>query len=84
MTEKLLYSKQGVLPSLPVPTLEDTAAKLLKSVRALASSDDEYTHAEAVVSEFVSGIGKELQEALVDRASEQRSKLEAKYACAAN
>lgn len=76
MTEKLLYSKQGVLPSLPVPTLEDTAAKLLKSVRALASSDDEYTHAEAVVSEFVSGIGKELQEALVDRASEQRNWLE--------
>ncbi len=41
-------------------------------MRALAT-DDEYEHAEAVVSDFVAGVGKDLQEVLVERASGSRS-----------
>lgn len=36
-----LYRHQDSLPSLPVPKLDDTMAKYLKSVRPLAS-DEEY------------------------------------------
>lgn len=72
---KVLYQHQADLPSLPVPDLEATAAKLLRSIRAL-TTDEEYEHAEATVKEFVGGVGRELHAALVDRARESRNWLE--------
>lgn len=72
---KVLYQRQADLPSLPVPDLESTAAKLLRSIRALAT-DEEFEHAEASVKEFVSGVGPELQAVLVERARDSRNWLE--------
>lgn len=73
--KRVLYKFQDELPSLPVPDLEATAAKLLRSIRAL-TTDDEYEHAEGAVKEFVDGIGKELHSTLVERAKESRNWLE--------
>lgn len=55
-----LYSFQGVLPALPVPSLEDTRTKYLRSVRPLLD-DDEYKRMEQLSLEFINGIGRKLQ-----------------------
>ena len=55
-----LYSFQGALPSLPVPPLEETLVKYLRSVRPLFD-DDQYKRMEKLSVEFASGIGKKLQ-----------------------
>jgi hypothetical protein len=67
-----LYGHQGELPSLPVPELSQTIAKLLASVRPHVSPE-EFEHTEAVCREFESGTGKHLQELLEERASESRN-----------
>jgi len=51
--QPLLYSFQGVLPKLPVPTLKHTAAKYLESVRPILS-DEEYAEETKLAEEFVS------------------------------
>jgi len=55
-----LYSFQGAIPSLPVPSLEDTCVKYLRSVRPLLD-DDKYQRMEKLSTEFVNGIGRKLQ-----------------------
>ena len=58
---------QESLPNLPVPTLEETMPKLLKSVRALARDDGEFGQTEQAVKEFMaSGQSKELQKRLLE------------------
>ncbi|KAF2723357.1 acyltransferase ChoActase/COT/CPT [Polychaeton citri CBS 116435] len=56
------------LPKLPVPTLEETAKKYLKSVHPLLS-ESEFQHTQKVVDEFVApgSLGQELQKRLVAR-----------------
>lgn len=56
------------LPRLPVPTLEETAKRYLKSVHPLVSST-EYAETEKAVSEFVKpgGVGETLQKRLQAR-----------------
>jgi carnitine O-acetyltransferase len=56
------------LPRLPVPTLEETAKRYLKSVRPLLSKQ-EYDHTEKAVKDFVSpnSLGHTLQERLLAR-----------------
>lgn len=56
------------LPKLPVPTLQETAKRYLRSVKPLLSSQ-EYTHTENAVSTFVAsdGFGQELQRRLTAR-----------------
>jgi hypothetical protein len=80
-SSKPLFAKQSELPSLPVPDLDATATKLLSSMRALATSDDEFRHSEAVVKDFVSGLGRDLQIVLADRAREHRSEMEVVIGC---
>ena len=62
---------ENSLPKLPVPSLAETAAKYLKSVRALLPPD-EFAHTENAVREFVKpgGIGEKLQTKLVRRAQD--------------
>ncbi|XP_064627097.1 carnitine O-palmitoyltransferase 1, liver isoform-like isoform X2 [Lineus longissimus] len=55
-----LYSWQGSLPKLPVPSLEGTMTRYLKSVRPLLN-DSEYERMSLLVEAFKSGIGKKLQ-----------------------
>jgi carnitine O-acetyltransferase len=63
------------LPRLPVPTLEETAARYLKSVHPLISSSEFQSTTEAV-KEFVKpgGIGRKLQEKLLARREDPKHK----------
>ncbi|KAJ5172869.1 hypothetical protein N7492_005462 [Penicillium capsulatum] len=58
------------LPHLPVPALEETAARYLKSVHAVVS-ESEYQHTKKGVEDFVrpGGIGETLQKRLLERAA---------------
>ncbi|KAK2612874.1 Carnitine O-acetyltransferase mitochondrial [Conoideocrella luteorostrata] len=57
---------QDSLPQLPVPTLEETAKRYLKSLRPILSAS-EYATSEAAVEDFVKpgGIGRKLQDKLI-------------------
>ncbi|EFX04354.1 carnitine acetyl transferase [Grosmannia clavigera kw1407] len=57
---------QESLPRLPVPTLEETAARYVKSLRALYPTED-VAKSEAAVAEFIrpGGVGQRLQAKLV-------------------
>ncbi|CAK7211530.1 Carnitine O-acetyltransferase mitochondrial [Sporothrix bragantina] len=59
---------QESLPRLPVPTLEQTAARYVKSLRALYPAED-VAKSEAAVKEFIrpGGVGEKLQEKLLAR-----------------
>ena len=63
------------LPKLPVPSLEDTSKRYLKTLHPLLSRD-EYTASEKVVEAFnkAGGIGEKLQKRLLKRAEEPSSK----------
>ncbi|XP_047737833.1 carnitine O-palmitoyltransferase 1, liver isoform isoform X4 [Hyalella azteca] len=60
----MLYSFQGSLPSLPVPSVEDTMTRYLRSVRPLLN-DEEYARMERHAKEFQGGIGRKLQKYLI-------------------
>ncbi|CAN0379664.1 unnamed protein product [Discosporangium mesarthrocarpum] len=66
-----LFQLQHGLPRLPVPTLEETCAKYLLTLKALLP--DRYDKAEADVKEFIKsgGIGERLQARLVRRAKDR-------------
>ncbi|KAK0083381.1 hypothetical protein PV325_008880 [Microctonus aethiopoides] len=56
----MLYSFQGSLPRLPLPSLNDTMIRYLKSVRPLLD-DEKYSRMQRLADEFENGIGKKLQ-----------------------
>ncbi|KKK15144.1 hypothetical protein P175DRAFT_0503044 [Aspergillus ochraceoroseus IBT 24754] len=63
------------LPRLPVPSLEETSRRYLKSVHAVVS-DAEYENTKKVVEEFIrpGGVGHTLQERLLARAADPKHK----------
>ncbi|RDW92057.1 putative choline carnitine o-acyltransferase protein [Coleophoma crateriformis] len=63
------------LPKLPVPTLEETAARYLKSVHPILSKS-EFESTTAAVKEFIQpgGIGSKLQEKLIARREDPQHK----------
>lgn len=63
------------LPRLPVPTLEETAKRYLKSLHPLLSKS-EFEHSQKAVAEFVKpgGQGEELQKRLVARREDPKTK----------
>ncbi|XP_013863731.1 carnitine O-palmitoyltransferase 1, liver isoform isoform X2 [Austrofundulus limnaeus] len=56
----LLYSYQGSLPNLPVPTIKDTVKRYLESVRPLMN-DAEYERMTKLATEFEGSLGNRLQ-----------------------
>lgn len=66
------FSLQSQLPRLPIPTLEETATRYLKSLEPLLSKE-EFAASQKAVSEFISpsGLGPVLQQRLqaVDKAA---------------
>uniref|UniRef100_A0A8C5N893 Carnitine O-palmitoyltransferase 1, liver isoform-like n=1 Tax=Gouania willdenowi TaxID=441366 RepID=A0A8C5N893_GOUWI len=56
----LLYSYQGSLPNLPVPTIKDTVKRYLESVRPLMD-DTGYERMTKLAAEFESSVGNRLQ-----------------------
>ncbi|KAG6446225.1 carnitine O-acetyltransferase [Manduca sexta] len=65
------------LPSLPVPKLEDTLTKYLKTVRPHLN-DEEYAVTTSIVKDFISdkGVGRKLQSLLEKRAEKHLNWLE--------
>ncbi|CAL3965263.1 hypothetical protein PZA11_001944 [Diplocarpon coronariae] len=63
------------LPKLPVPTLEETAARYLKSVHPLLSAS-EFESTTKAVEEFIKlgGVGRNLQEKLIARREDPKHK----------
>ncbi|XP_055378355.1 carnitine O-palmitoyltransferase 1, liver isoform isoform X2 [Condylostylus longicornis] len=59
-----LYSFQGSLPRLPLPSLHDTMSRYLRSVRPILD-DENYHRMEALAKEFEGTIGKKLQRYLM-------------------
>lgn len=66
---------QESLPRLPVPTLEQTAARYVKSLKALYPAED-VAKSEAAVNEFIrpGGVGQRLQEKLLARRADPKVK----------
>ncbi|XP_076436224.1 carnitine O-acetyltransferase-like [Babylonia areolata] len=64
------FSTQSSLPRLPVPPLQQTMEKYLRSVRPLVS-DEEFAETQEVVKKFLQSPGPELQEILEKRAQEK-------------
>ncbi|XP_076376106.1 carnitine O-palmitoyltransferase whd isoform X2 [Megalopta genalis] len=60
----MLYSFQGSLPRLPLPSVADTMQRYLRSVRPLLD-DENYARMETLANEFEKGIGVKLQRYLV-------------------
>ncbi len=81
MSEPLLSDKwfphQAELPPLPLPTLSDTCARYLETVKPLLT-EEELAHTEAVVADFQreGGVGEGLQEVLEERAAGSRNWME--------
>jgi hypothetical protein len=59
------YGSQGLLPRLPVPTLEATLEKFPKVLEAL-QDEQEREETKRAVEEFLTGPGPALQQALID------------------
>lgn len=66
---------QESLPRLPVPALEETAARYLKSLHPLLSPT-EFEHSKKAVSDFIKpgGVGVQLQEKLIARREDPKHK----------
>ncbi|KAG5984025.1 hypothetical protein E4U55_006321 [Claviceps digitariae] len=66
---------QDSLPRLPVPTLEETASRYLKSLHPILSAT-EYATSEAAVREFIrpGGVGSKLQNKLIARREDPQNK----------
>ena len=58
-SKAMTYSYQGALPSLPVPNLQSTVTKYIASVKPLLS-EEEFLATEVLASEFMTGIGPNL------------------------
>ncbi|XP_023170775.1 carnitine O-palmitoyltransferase 1, liver isoform isoform X2 [Drosophila hydei] len=59
-----LYSFQGSLPRLPLPSVHDTMTRYLRSVRPLLD-DENYERMQGLANEFEQTIGKKLQRYLL-------------------
>lgn len=56
-----LYSYQSSLPRLPLPSLNNTINRYLKSIKPLCKSEQHYKDIERKAFDFKNGIGKRLQ-----------------------
>lgn len=74
-TEERTFQYQDSLPSLPVPSLEESLNKYLESVKPFAN-EEEYKKTEEIVKKFQNGIGEKLHQKLLERAKEKRNWLE--------
>ncbi|KAI4470725.1 carnitine o-acyltransferase [Holotrichia oblita] len=59
-----LYSLQGSIPKLPLPSLKDTLTRYLASVRPLMN-DENYEQLKKLAKDFEQGIGAKLQRYLI-------------------
>ncbi|KHN72585.1 Carnitine O-palmitoyltransferase 1, liver isoform [Toxocara canis] len=63
-SDPMLHSFQGALPHLPLPSLQETLQKHLRSMRPICT-DEEYDELVELTDKFHKGIGRRLQRYLV-------------------
>ncbi|XP_046390495.1 carnitine O-palmitoyltransferase 1, liver isoform isoform X2 [Ischnura elegans] len=63
-SKPMLYSYQGSLPRLPLPSVHDTIQRYLRSVRPILDAD-KYNRMEKLGDEFLKGIAVKLQRYLI-------------------
>ncbi|KAG8222414.1 hypothetical protein J437_LFUL004873 [Ladona fulva] len=63
-SKPMLYSYQGSLPRLPLPSVHDTIQRFLRSVRPIMN-DEEYERVERLGKDFEKGIAVKLQRYLI-------------------
>ena len=73
-TASVTYSGQTELPPLPIPSLEETMNKFLKSLEALQEFEEQREEAKQAVSEFLNGEGPQLQSLLLEYDRQGREK----------
>ncbi|XP_042540558.1 peroxisomal carnitine O-octanoyltransferase [Dipodomys spectabilis] len=73
--EERTFQYQDSLPSLPVPSLEESLKKYLESVKPFAN-EEEYKKTEEIVQKFQNGVGEKLHQKLLARAKAKRNWLE--------
>nr|XP_022307070.1 peroxisomal carnitine O-octanoyltransferase-like [Crassostrea virginica] len=73
--EERTFGTDEELPSLPVPDLQHTLQRYLDSVRPHVT-DEEYRQTEFIAQQFASGVGKDLQKKLLEKAKKERNWLE--------
>ncbi|XP_015905270.1 peroxisomal carnitine O-octanoyltransferase isoform X1 [Parasteatoda tepidariorum] len=73
-TEKTFVNDES-LPSLPVPSLNQTLSKYLESVKPFVT-EDEFQNTKKLVYEFQTGVGKDLHSLLAKKADCERNWLE--------
>lgn len=61
----LLYSYQSSLPRLPLPSVDATIERYLRSIKPLCDNDEEYERKQKLAIEFKKGISNRLQRYLV-------------------
>eukprot|EP01138_Halocafeteria_seosinensis_P013724 gb/GECG01014015.1/.p1 GENE.gb/GECG01014015.1/~~gb/GECG01014015.1/.p1 ORF type:complete len:658 (+),score=72.15 gb/GECG01014015.1/:1-1974(+) len=74
-SEGVTYAAQDSLPSLPVPPLEQTMNKLIRSCQPFLT-ESELEHTKACAKDFQNGIGQDLQQQLEERAASMRNWVE--------
>uniref|UniRef100_A0A8C0J1V5 Peroxisomal carnitine O-octanoyltransferase n=1 Tax=Chelonoidis abingdonii TaxID=106734 RepID=A0A8C0J1V5_CHEAB len=74
-SEERTFQYQNSLPSLPVPTLDESLKRYLDAVKPFLNQE-EYQRTEDIVKKFEHGIGKVLQHKLLERAKEKKNWLE--------
>jgi carnitine O-palmitoyltransferase 1 len=60
-----LYSYQASLPRLPLPSVNETVERYLRSIRPICKTDDDYNRIVKLAEEFESGISSRLQRYLI-------------------
>ena len=71
-SEMSTFSADDLLPSLPVPNLDDTLNKYLESIKPFVN-ELEYANSEKIAESFKNGIGQKLHFYLVDRSKKKRN-----------
>ncbi|WFD26500.1 carnitine O-acetyltransferase [Malassezia nana] len=75
MTEKRTFCRQHELPTLPIPTLEDTCSRYLQSLVEIQDPAN-HAHTKKVVERFLQNEGPQMQEALLEYAKNRESYIE--------
>ena len=90
----ITFGHEDLLPPLPLPTLDGTCKKLLRSLTPLCPTQKEYNNVAKKIADFKNGIGQKLQNILAVEAATTKNWLErhwddaaylnARYPCAVN
>ena len=66
------FSKEHSLPSLPLPSLDETLSRYLESARVFLN-DEEYSRTKEIADRFATGVGDLLHSKLMLKAQSERN-----------